>query len=77
MNSEDKVEIMRLMVSDDGGLESVELREGVSEGGGEKKATSFEIEGFSKRALSEICRFRCEEREERRESASRESIPRS
>lgn len=71
------MDIMRLMASEEGGLKSVELQEGVSEGGREKTATSFEMEGFSKRVLSEICRFRCEEREERRESASRESIPRS
>ena len=46
------MDIMRFMASEEGGLKSVELQEGVSEGGREKIATSFEMEGFSKRVLS-------------------------
>jgi hypothetical protein len=77
VNSFERLWIMRWTVSVEAGLVSrEEWREEVGVCGGVKAATSFEIDGFSNNVPRETCRFRWEERDERRDSARWEVMPR-
>ena len=76
LNSVERLWMMRCTVSIEAGLVSrEEFKDEVGVCGGVKAATSFEIDGFSNNVPRETCRFRWEEREERRDNAKCEVIP--